>query len=182
MTYTVTTPRGRHFYFTVGPEDPGRSTVGRLAPGVDTRAVGGFVVAAGSLVSRSGSRIRYRVDTPSGVAAPAPQDLLRRLDPGPTSIPPGAEALSGIEHPDRYVAAAVRAECARVARAAVGTRNDTIFRAAVALGRLAGRGMIEGDEVVRTLWAAASGHVGTHGLTGSEVARTIANGLRHSDR
>ena len=62
LTYAVRTRRGGlHLYFT----GQGRTTAGELAPGIDTRSVGGYVVAW---------------SVPDGPApAPAPEWLLQRL-------------------------------------------------------------------------------------------------------
>jgi hypothetical protein len=76
-TLTVSTPRtggGIHLYF----EHPGfhvRNSVGALAPGIDIRGEGGFVVAPGS-PHRSGGTYELVVDVPP---APAPAWLLERL-------------------------------------------------------------------------------------------------------
>ncbi|GAA2522011.1 bifunctional DNA primase/polymerase [Winogradskya humida] len=78
-----------------------------------------------------------------------------------------------IAHPDRYAAVAVAAETDRVARAPVGTRNDTLNRAAFALGRLVGAGLLDAATVVRDLTAAAA----WSGLGQAETMRTIRSGL-----
>ncbi|NUT45758.1 MAG: bifunctional DNA primase/polymerase, partial [Saccharothrix sp.] len=56
-TYTVATPSGGEHRYFQAPDVPLGNTAGRIAPHVDTRGVGGYVVAAGSLVGRG----RYRV-------------------------------------------------------------------------------------------------------------------------
>ena len=78
-----------------------------------------------------------------------------------------------IAHPDRYGRAALTAECERVASAPVGTRNDTLNRAAFALGRLVGAGLLDQGDVVRELDAAAR----RCGLGRAEIRRTIRSGL-----
>ncbi|GAA2571990.1 hypothetical protein GCM10010435_53110 [Winogradskya consettensis] len=89
---------------------------------------------------------------------------------------PGIDEAAGrltIAHPDRYAAVAVAAETDRVARAPVGTRNDTLNRAAFALGRLVGAGLLDAATVVRDLTAAAA----WSGLGRAETIRTIRSGL-----
>ena len=88
---------------------------------------------------------------------------------------PGEWATGGrvIAHPDRYAQAALTAESERVASAPVGTRNDTLNRAAFALGRLVGAGLLDPGDVVRELDAAAR----RAGLGRAEVRRTIRSGL-----
>lgn len=64
-------------------------------------------------------------------------------------------------------------ECAAVANAVEGTRNETLNRAAFALGQLVAGGAL-GDEVVhRRLLAAAD----ASGLDEQEAERTIASGF-----
>ncbi|MFI7598779.1 hypothetical protein ACIBO8_12930, partial [Actinoplanes sp. NPDC049681] len=80
---------------------------------------------------------------------------------------------SGIVHPERYAAVALEAEIDRVARALVGTRNDTLNRAAFALGRLVGAGFLDAATVSRELMAAGA----WCGLGRAETIRTIRSGL-----
>lgn len=73
-TYTVKTGRGLQLYF-VHPGVTVRNSVGELAPGIDVRGDGGFVVASGS-PHRSG--VRYEDMNKEG-PAPAPAWLLEWL-------------------------------------------------------------------------------------------------------
>lgn len=50
-TFTVATPSGCHLYFTAPPGLRLRNTAGRLGWCIDTRAAGGYIVAAGSIVA-----------------------------------------------------------------------------------------------------------------------------------
>lgn len=91
-TLTVTTPTGgRHLYFIVG-RDIG-SKADTLAPGIDTRGAGGYVVAPGSVVEGK----QYQFTTNLGAAiAPCPGWLAEKLprpgrkksdsQPAPTNI------------------------------------------------------------------------------------------------
>ncbi|MGX6602068.1 hypothetical protein ACWKSP_08040 [Micromonosporaceae bacterium Da 78-11] len=65
------------------------------------------------------------------------------------------------------------AETERVARAPVGSRNDTLNRAAFALGRFVAAGLLGDGDVVRELDAAAR----RSGLGRAETRRTIRSGL-----
>jgi hypothetical protein len=78
-----------------------------------------------------------------------------------------------VAHPHRYAEAALAAEADRVARAPVGARNDTLNRAAFALGRLVGAGLLDEASVRREL-ARAARHAG---LGRAETVRTIRSGL-----
>nr|WP_216892188.1 bifunctional DNA primase/polymerase [Nocardia alni] len=57
-TFTVRTPHGKHLYFRA-PAEPElrRCTVGRIAPGIDSRGDGGYIVAPGSITPAG----RYRI-------------------------------------------------------------------------------------------------------------------------
>ena len=171
-TTTVRTPRtGRHYYFSypcAGADI--RNSAGKIAPGIDIRAEGGYVVAAGSQRS-DGVFYEALVDTEP---APAPQALIERLAaekpkaeaPPPPSAkaeaPPPAsrddaeramlaravargrrgERRSGNGHDNAYGRAALEAECAKVASAVPGTRNHTLNAAAFSLGQLIAGGVL----------------------------------------
>jgi len=130
------------------------------------------------IAGRGGTRdlIAGRGGSPDLIAGSASQRdlgegsaLARDLGEGPV-VPPFRRV---IVHPDRYGRAALVAESDRVASAPVGTRNDTLNRAAFALGRLVGAGLLDPGDVVRELDAAAR----RAGLGRAEVRRTIRSGL-----
>jgi hypothetical protein len=87
--------------------------------------------------------------------------------------PPVEPPATSIVHPDRYSAVALEAEAGRVAQAPVGARNDTLNRAAFALGRLVGAGMLDGGLVIQVLTDAAR----QAGLGRMEIRGTIRSGL-----
>ncbi|MHC0432009.1 bifunctional DNA primase/polymerase [Streptomyces sp. O3] len=148
---TRTASGGQHLYFTAPPSIRLANTAGTLAPLVDTRAWGGYVVAAGST-------------TPTGpyetvgacTVAPLPEWLLAILKP----VPKPAHALSVpvSTHAPAYAAAALRNEVHNVATAADGTRNTTLLRAARALGRLIASGDLSRTEVEDALSRGAAGN------------------------
>jgi len=152
---------GWHFWF----EPLGFGNRVALLPGLDWRGLGGYVVAP---PSRHASGADYRWVRRPGDALPAGPAALRALIEGPPPPP-----HRPIAHPGRYARAALAAEADRVAGAVVGTRNDTLNRAAFALGRLVGAGLLDPGEVVRELDAAAR----RAGLGRVETRRTIRSGL-----
>jgi len=187
---------GWHFWFT--PTGYGNRV--HLLPGVDWRGAGGYVLAP---PSRHANDTSYYWVVRPDVAWPSAPESLRGLIAGPdppfhrrdggggreSDHPAFGESdlafhgqdRSGrwepgrteVVHPDRYAAVALEAETDRVARAPVGTRNDTLNRAAFALGRLVGAGLLDAGTVTRELTAAAA----WAGLGRAETGRTIRSGL-----
>lgn len=139
----------------------------RLLPGVDWRGAGGYVVAPPSLHA-CGARYRWRRGPDA--ALPGCPPTLRRLVAGP---PPAAPVGGPVHHPARYAAVALATETRRVAGAPVGQRNDTLNRAAYALGRLVGAGLLDPYTVRAQLTAAAH----QAGLGRREITRTLHSGL-----
>ena len=170
-TYTVDTPSGgTHLYFTA-PETPVRNSAGRLGPLIDVRAHGGYVVGDGSLIN--GRRYAARGDF-LPLALPLPAWIARLL----LEEPPLPEITRPLPALDRaqgraYALAAFREETRRVAEAQVGTRNDTLNRAAFSLGQLVAAGLIPPLPVMTGLADAAA----RAGLPADEARRTIRSGL-----
>ena len=176
-TFTVRTPSGgRHLYFRPPVEGPApRNTVRRLGPLIDTRGVGGYVVAPGSRVDG----VQYRVieQAPIAVLPEWISTLLRPMEERPvagepfslaTALGPVRSRLGGA-----YAHSALEREGARVAAARVGTRNDTLNRAAYNLGTLVGNGLLDRPEVEAELTRAAL----AAGLDARETASTVRSGL-----
>jgi hypothetical protein len=159
---------GWHYWF--APLGHGNRV--RLLAGADWRGTGGYVVAPPS-VHAAGTSYRW-LRRPSGELPVAPA-ALAELIAGPE---PEVWPHTRIVHPGRYAAVALEAETDRVARAAIGTRNDTLNRAAFALGRLVGAGLLDRATVTRELTAAAA----WAGLGRAETARTIRSGLTAGHR
>jgi Bifunctional DNA primase/polymerase, N-terminal/Primase C terminal 1 (PriCT-1) len=78
-TVEAVTARGRHLYFKT-PDASLRNSASKIAPGVDTRADGGYVLAPPS-IHPSGKRYAWSVDTASSMAA-APPWLLEKIAGG----------------------------------------------------------------------------------------------------
>jgi hypothetical protein len=72
------------------------------------------------------------------------------------------------------------AETARVAAAVSGTRNATVFSAALRLGRLVVLGALAEEQVVAALTEACTVHIGLDGFTAAEARRAVVNGLHYA--
>ncbi|MEU4772818.1 bifunctional DNA primase/polymerase [Micromonospora sp. NPDC023644] len=177
-TYTVSTASGgSHLYYQHpegGPEL--RNTTGDrggLGWKVDTRAHGGYVVAAGSTVN--GRPYEAVLDCEP---APLPAWVATLLAPTPRQTHrPAALTLPPDRH-GRYVAAAIRRQVDHLTSAPKGERNNVLFISAAVLGELVAGGALTDVDVYAVLEPAAL----STGLSAREVARTIASGLRAGAR
>ncbi|MFE9878621.1 bifunctional DNA primase/polymerase [Streptomyces sp. NPDC005784] len=166
-TYRVRTASGgTHLYFTTPPGTRMTNTQGTVADSVDTRAWGGYVVAAGST-------------TPAGayealcgpVAAPLPSWLQSILQPAPKRSQVPSVAVAGQSR--RYADVALAAECRNVASAQVGQREAKLFWAARALGRFVAWGDLPRHVVEQALQAGGE----AAGLSAAECRSTLRSAL-----
>lgn len=169
-TYSVRTASGgEHLYFTAPTGPPLRNTAGRLGWLIDTRAAGGYVVAAGSAIA--GRTYTTILDLPPTPLPGWITTLLRATEPTRSAgIDP---LLDAVERRSRYAATALRGELGRVLSAEPGRRNHTLNAAAYALGRLAGSGLLPAGLASDALAQAAA----VIGLPAGEAAATIRSGL-----
>ena len=171
-TLSQSTPRGgRHLFFRWEAGRPVRNSAGKLAPGVDVRGDGGYVILAPSLCADGGG---YRWAGPAQ-AAPAPAWLYDALSPPPaaSSAPLSAQARAcrpAAASGNRYAEAALTREAEAVRRAAKGRRNSTLNIAAFNLGQLVGGGLLEAGRVTGELTTAAQ----FCGLLGEDGAKAVA--------
>jgi hypothetical protein len=173
-TWTVSTPSGgTHLYFAAPPGGPAlrntQGAAGGLGWLVDTRAGGGYVVAAGSVIDRRPYTVTC--DTPP---APLPGWLTERLRPAPLPPQRPVDVTLPAGRAGGYLRAAVDSELARVLGSPPRGRNAALYRAAVALGQLVAGGALSEADVTAWLTEAA----GQVGQRPGETARTIASGLK----
>ncbi|MBD0423500.1 bifunctional DNA primase/polymerase [Streptomyces sp. TRM S81-3] len=168
---TRTASGGQHLYFTAPDGVRLPNTAGTVAASVDTRACGGYVVAAGSILPAG------RYEALSGaVAVPLPGWLLAVLQPAPAR-PAGPLRLPAVDG-SRAALAALEAECAVVAAAPDGLRNTTLNRSAFKVGRFVAWGDLP-RHVAEDAFQAAGEAVG---LTATECRTTIRSALDSSLR
>ncbi|MFF2511576.1 bifunctional DNA primase/polymerase [Streptomyces sp. NPDC058086] len=168
---TRTASGGHHLYFAAPSGVRLANTAGTIAPLVDTRAWGGYVVAAGSI-------------TPAGpyeaisgpVAASLPSWLLSILKPAPVrpTGPLRPPAVNG----SRAALAALEWECAVVSAAPESKRNITLNRCAFKVGRFVAWGDIARHMVEDAFQAVGE----AHGLSAAECRATIRSALDGSIR
>ncbi|MFG2464048.1 bifunctional DNA primase/polymerase [Streptomyces canus] len=166
---TRTASGGEHLYFTAPDGIRLSNTAGTIGELVDTRAWGGYVVAAGS-------------HTPSGtyealcgsVAAPLPVWLQSILKPAPRA--PQAPSVAVAGQTRRYAGVALDSETRNVATAQLGERERKLFVAARALGRFVAWGDLPRHVVEQALQEAGE----AAGLTVAECRSTLRSALNWS--
>ncbi|MBW3359830.1 MULTISPECIES: bifunctional DNA primase/polymerase [Streptomyces] len=163
-TVTVLTPSGgRHLWLT-GPADTTvPNSAGRLAPGIDVRGSGGYLVGPGSVTAHG--RYRLAPGTAHLPPAPCPRALLRLLTPPPRRPAGAPGGTTPTEIPGRRGEGLIQF----VLAAHEGQRNTRLFWAAC---RAYEHGF--GDALADALTAAA---VRT-GLTEQEARAAIASAER----
>lgn len=173
-TARVMSPNGgMHVYFKYVE---GTRNRGNLGAGVDLRSEGGYVCAAGSVMS-DGRAYKWTVDT-DGIPpiADAPAWLLdlvvRKVAPTSTYTPSGQVTNSA------YVNAAVDRELADLAGAPMGSRNNSLNDCSFALGTFVGAGALPESEARALLQDVARGW----GRDWARCAKTIENGLAAGQR
>jgi len=173
----VATPSGGvHVYFAAPSDVRVRCSAGRLAPHVDVRAAGGYIIAPGTTLP-DGRRYEV-INLPEQL--PEPPGWLIDLLTDPPATRPATRPVRRREG-SRYGLAALEAEVGRVATAPIGQRNDTLVRAAFRVGQLAAGGELDPVYAARQLAVAAQ----RAGLDQTEIGATIRSGLlagRHHPR
>lgn len=164
-TLTVRTPTGGlHLYFHVPDGVELRNTSDLLGPGIESKYRGCYVVAPPSIHPSGGA---YEYDN-QREPAPVPPFLLAAF--APTARKSGSiEETGGTP----YGRAALANEAATVRTATKGTRNDTLNKAAFALGQL-----IAANELARNVGEGVLLDAATAcGLSEREAVRTIRSGI-----
>ena len=185
-TPIVRTPSGGlHLYFSqpAGREPLGCAR-GDLPPAVDVRGRGGYVIAPRSTLF-DGRQYEPVAGTPDLIdaffAAAVPEipvwiiDLIeapkRAYEARKQYTPPPAPKDGDTD--ERWSASALNAECQKIAGAAQGMRNHTLFTAAGAMGSLIAAGYFSRQHVEQTLLNAAL----AAGLTPREAATAMKSGI-----
>ncbi|MET7791776.1 bifunctional DNA primase/polymerase [Streptomyces sp900116325] len=174
-TYTVRTwSGGTHLYFAAPDGEPLRNTAGDSARGlgwkVDSRAVGGLVVGAGSTYAGRPYDVVH-----AAPVAPLPGWLAELLRPAPLPAQrPVTVDLASHDRRSAFLRVAVEGELARVTGSGPHQHNAALYIASIALGQLVAGGGLDEHDVTGWLAAAAL----RVGQGEREARRTIASGLR----
>jgi hypothetical protein len=157
-----------------------QSSASRVAPGIDVRGDGGYVVVPPSV--HENGRAYHFID-PECALTTAPEWLVALTRRKPTRtireravasirVPPGT-FWSGA-----YGKAALDAEIAALAATVPGTRNHSLNRAAFVLFQLVAGGELDGDAVEQGLVAACQ----SNGLVRDDGARSVLATIRSGAR
>jgi hypothetical protein len=167
-TYAVRTPTGGiHLYFTA-PEEPLLGcTQARIGPLIDTRAHGGYIIAAGSVTAAG----RYTAVNTAPIL-PLPHWLIRVLTSPP--LPTAKPLVLAETRADAYHRAALADEASKVHRAPPGLRRHTLLRAAARLARLPG---LDDTQITDALMDASARHITDGAYTNRERQRAISDGI-----
>ncbi|MFA5890408.1 MAG: bifunctional DNA primase/polymerase [Actinomycetota bacterium] len=151
------------------PGDLG-NTASKIARGIDTRGVGGYVIGSPS-IHPSGTA--YGWWNEGAAVGPLPAWLHRLL------VPARRLTLSApsVDVRDSYVRAAVEREADTVASASQGARNETLNAAAFSLARLIGE-HLSTEQILGALMSAAA----ACGLPAAEASRTIRSAIAARQR
>ncbi|MEV6545276.1 bifunctional DNA primase/polymerase [Streptomyces sp. NPDC051665] len=166
---TRTASGGQHLHFTAPDGVRLSNTAGTIGELVDTRAWGGYVVAAGSILPAG----RYEALS-APVAAPVPAWLLSILQPAPRAVQTPSGPVTAQSR--SYADTALDNETRNVATAQQGGREAALFRAARALGRLIAWGDLPRHVVEQALQEAGE----STGLTAAECRSTLRSALNWS--
>jgi len=170
-TLTAATPSGGlHLLFA----DPGGlgNTASKIAPNLDTRGTGGYILASPS-VHPNGGRYRW---LGKQEPQPVPGWLIRLVRTPPADRPAVPRTVTA--DTAGYVGRACEAEAEMVATAPEGARNDTLNRAGWNLGTLVGAGVLDSTHAYQLLEDAAR----SCGLDDREIAQTLRRALDDGTR
>lgn len=173
----VRTPSGGlHVYFRQ-PEGrpPLGNKTGNLPKGIDVRGDGGYVIAPNTRLDNGGCY--GPLEGPSEI--PTVPDWLiayiegSEIDMAEAALPSTGSLPSAAVDVSRYRDAGIEAELSNVENAPKGERNNTLNRAAFAIGQMVGGGWLQEAEAKELLFNAAK----ACGLARVEASATIRSGV-----
>jgi hypothetical protein len=167
-TRTATTASGgKHYFWRYTTDVKNRAAI---APGIDTRGTGGYVIAPGS-VMLDGRRYEWDNDLP---IADAPAWLLELVTPR-QAAPVTAQSFDyQAASNERYVEVSFDDELRILANHAVGGRGAQVNASAYNIGRFVGAGLLSRSEAEAGLFAAAQ----SNGVVAKDGEREIRAKIR----
>ena len=156
---------GRQYFFQM-PAGTFKNSRGKVAPSIDTRSNGGFVVVPPS-VHPCGDAYRWIYGPHELEPAPLPEPWRRRLEyrePPRIAVP-----VRRYDAMAPMAAEMINRRAQAIGRAQKGTRNDALYRSAFMLAKRAGEGLISWAEASDALFHAAL----AAGLDRREATATI---------
>lgn len=170
-TPMVGTPSGGVHVYWEQPEGVRlRNSASKLAPGIDTRADGGYCIAAGSRLPDGRA---YELLDPCPAVLPVAPDWLVTLLARPAPCAAPAMPDSTDREGSRWGIQALDAELGRLALAPEGGRNDALVRSAYRVGQLVAGGQLDAHHAASNLLSVAI----RIGLTEGESIATIRSGM-----
>jgi hypothetical protein len=185
--WSVTGSHGYHIWYAPPAGGALRNSAGKVGPGIDVRANGGYVVAPPS--THPNGNPYYWVSAPRSrdgridkalqgwyeeTLAPLPGWVGAILAPKPPAMRPDVPARRRTYDEGDLAMRVLEEECQRVAATPEGTRHDTTFKASAAIGNLVAGGELRvevaGDWLVDAAVAC--------GLPRDEADTTVLDGLK----
>lgn len=182
-TITVRTPSGGiQLWFRVHPHAPWAPSAGKLGWQLDVRAGRSYGIAPGTATNRGAYTALGACRTIGDLPPWLSDDLLRTGHQRQTTTPmvPTDWTPPAMAGGRGYVAAALRSELEKVARAGHGERSEAINSGAYYLGQLVGAGLLDRDAVHDAITqAAAAAGVDPHEPKAQDtIRRGIEAGMR----
>ena len=180
-TKRVTTASGGvHLYFEMPDGVDIRNSSDKIGSGLDVRGNGGYVILPPSnIFGKGGSITGQYEESGASLGGPtnAPDWLIQliaegpKAEAGPSQPPPPPPLPDGN---DAWAMTKLEAECAEVAEAKTGARNERLNKAAFLVGQMISMGALGQGAAEQALKAAAA----LSGLGEVESRTTIASGIK----